>query len=196
MENQALQKTSNFLPQNYQLPDKTKQFMKIEPGDNVIRVLSAPLMGWVYFDKESKPHRRPYNAESKTLGDFTDEELKEGNVKRDENGNIEGSRHFWIMLVWDRKTNTPKILEITQVTIIRSLLNYLNSEDWGDLREFDVNIIRKGTGRFDTEFEVMPKPHKPLSEDVASVVKTLEDERLLDLNAIWKGDYPFQKYLF
>ena len=38
-----------FLPPQYKTPDRGKQFMKLEPGDNEIRVLSAPLYRLHYF---------------------------------------------------------------------------------------------------------------------------------------------------
>lgn len=186
----------NFLPKSYQLPDKSKQFMKIKPGDNVVRFLSNPLTGWVVFTEDKKPVRRPYDETSSTLGDFSREELEKMKAKKNDNGEFEGSRHFWIALVWDRNTNTPKILEITQITIIRALLNLFQDSDWGDLREYDVNIHREGTGQYDTEFSINPKPQKPLSGEIVETIEKLEENNLLDLQAIWKGEYPFEKYLF
>lgn len=188
--------TGNFLPKSYQLPDKSKQFMKITPGDNVIRFLSNPLTGWVVFTEEKKPVRRAYDEQSNTLGDFTREEMEEMKAKKNDKGEFEGSRHFWLGLVWDRSTNTPKILEITQITIIRKLVNLFNDSDWGDLRKYDINIHREGTGQYDTEFEVNPKPHKELTKEVIETIQKLEENNLLDLQAIWKGEYPFEKYLF
>ncbi|MCB0375569.1 MAG: hypothetical protein KDD04_06590, partial [Sinomicrobium sp.] len=150
-----------FLPQGYALPDRSKQFMKLEPGDNPVRILSGPVVGYVFFTEDKKPVRRPYDPDSRTLGDFTREELQKMNAKKNADGSFEGSRHFWMMLVWDRKTNSPKILEITQITIIKALYNLLEDKSWGDLRKFDINIHREGTGKFDTEFSVTPKPHQP-----------------------------------
>ncbi|MEM9686676.1 MAG: hypothetical protein AAF934_07115 [Bacteroidota bacterium] len=186
--------SSGFLPEAYVLPDRTRQFMKIEPGDNVIRILSGPLVGYVFFTEDIKPVRRPYDPNSRTLGDFTRAELEEMNAKRNEEGEFEGSRHFWMMLVWDRKTNSPKILEVTQITIIKALYRLLEDENWGDLRKYDINIHRKGTGKFDTEFAITPKPHQPVSKGILSLIKEFRSNGLLDLKAIWKGAYPFQKY--
>ena len=71
-----------------------------------------------------------------------------------------------------------------------------NDPDWGDLREYDINIQREGTGRFDTEFTIIQKPHKPLSKEIVKAIETLENNNLLDLSAIWRGEYPFEKYLY
>lgn len=192
----AVMNATEFLPDGYLLPDKSRQFMKLEPGDNPIRILSGPLVGYVFFTEDKKPVRRPYDPDSRTLGDFTREELVKMNARKNEEGNFEGSRHFWMMLVWDRKTNSPKVLEITQITIIKSLYNLLEDKNWGDLRRFDINIRREGTGRFDTEFNVSPKPHKALNKEVLKLMDELRQNGLFDLNAIWEGKYPFAKYVW
>ena len=187
---------SDFLPESYLLPDKSKQFMKITPGDNVVRFLSSPLTGWVFFNEDSKPQRRKYDPSINSLGDFSNEELIEAKCKRNSAGELEGSRHFWMALVWDFESDTPKILEITQITIIKSLVGLFNDADWGDLRGYNINVHRKGTGQFDTEFEVTPKPHKALPKKVTDVVEELTESALINLDAIWEGNYPFEKYLF
>ena len=189
MEAMTIKKNGSFLPDNYQVPDKAKQFMKLEVGDNPFRILSAPLLGWVFFNDENKPVRRGFDE-----GEFTIEELKVLKAKKNDKGEYEGSRHFWILLIWSYKHNAPKVLEITQISILKPLYSLINDEDWGDLRGYDININRVGAGKNDTEFTTMPKPHKPLSNEIEDLIANLEDKKLLDLNAIWKGEYPFQIY--
>lgn len=179
----------SFLPEAYQVPDKTKQFMKLEVGDNHFRILSAPLLGWVFFNEDNKPVRRSFDE-----GEYTAEELTEFKGKRNDKGEFEGSRHFWVMLIWSYKHKAPKILEITQISILKPLYGLINDEDWGDLRGYDINIKREGAGKTDTQFETVPKPHKPLSQEVQEVIKELEENDLIDLNAIWQGKYPFEIY--
>lgn len=191
-----LQTKNDFLPGAYQVPDKSRQFMKLEPGDNIIRILSAPLLGYVLFTDDRKPIRRQYDPENPTLGDFRREELPGLKAQKDENGNYQGSRHFWMMLVWDYKDYAPKILEITQQTIIRSLHNVIEDDDWGNPKNFDINIHRQGTGRFDTEFTVTPKPKKDVDDAITEAIIELQENNLLDLNKIWDGGYPFEKYLW
>ena len=179
----------SFLPKGYQLPDKSKQFMKLAVGDNVIRMLTHPLLGFVFFNEDNKPVRRPAD-----MGDFTPHELTDLKAKKDDSGNFEGSRHFWMMLVWSRKDKAPKVLEITQISILKPLYGIINDPDWGDPRDFDINISRIGTGKNDTEFTVTPKPHKPVDDHVQGVLKKLEEHNMLDLEAIWKNEYPFLTY--
>lgn len=183
------EKRGEFLPKEYQVPDKTKQFMKLAPGDNLIRVLSPPMLGWVVFTEDKKPVRRHIEE-----GEFSSKELNDMKAKRNEDGVFEGNKHFWVMLVWDYSAKAPKILEITQISIIKPLYGLLKDEDWGDLRDFDINIKREGTGKNDTTFEVTPKPHKKISEETKRCIDMLYEKNLIDLNAIWKGEYPFEIY--
>ncbi len=179
----------SFLPETYQVPDKAKQFMKLTPGDNLLRILSAPLLGWVFFTEDMQPIRRSFDE-----GEYTTEELMDLKGKKRESGEFEGSKHFWIMLVWDFEADAPKILELTQVSILKPLYGLISDEDWGDLRGYNVNIKREGTGKNDTSFEVVPKPKKILSKKIEETIKALDDNHLLDLNAIWQGKYPFEIY--
>ncbi len=197
MSNENQIQKGRFLPDNYQIPDKAKQFLKLDTGDNVIRFLSNPLMGWVFFSEDNKPVRRQYDATSPTLGDFSKEEMTELRAKIDkETGAFEGSRHFWLGLVWDTKTESPKILELTQSTILKPMYNLFTDKDWGDLRNYDVNIHKEGSTKNNTEYSISPKPAKPLSKDIIAVVEELEANNLLDLSAIWRNEYPFEKYLY
>lgn len=182
----------DFLPQGYKVPDKSKQFMKLVPGDNVIRILSSPLLGFCVFVKDGdgvKPFRRGIEE-----GDFNEHELEELSAKKNEKGDFEGGKHFWIMLVWDYAINAPRILEITQLSVLRPLYSLMENPKWPDLRDFDIVIKREGTGKNDTSFEVTPNPSEPLSNEIENCLHELEEKNLLDLNAIWKGDYPFQIY--
>lgn len=187
--NNALSTSSAFFPKNYTVPDKSKQFMKLALGDNEIRILSSPMLGYVLFSTENKPIRKQFH-----LGDFTKSEMIEFKAKKNEDGSYEGSRHFWIMLVWDFQENIPRILEITQTGILKSLFSYTEMEKWGDLRKFNVIINRVGSGKTDTEYAVTPNPHEELNPAIVAEINTLVETGMLDLEAIWRGEYPFENY--
>ncbi len=189
LDNKNIENRGSFLPEAYQVPDKTRQFMKLTPGDNLIRVLSAPLLGFVVFNEDKKPVRKDFEK-----GDFTKEEMEEHNAKKNEDGSYEGSKHFWIMLVWSYEYNAPKILEITQVSFLKPLNKLFNNEKWGDLRNYDIDITREGSTKNDTVFEVFPEPPSELVPEIRQTLKEMKDNNLLDLNAIWKGEYPFEIY--
>ena len=188
MENQI--QTNDFLPNDYKVPDKSKQFMKLKQGDNVIRVLLSPALGYVVFSTEKMPHRKNF-----TLGDFSPEELKQIGPKVDElTKEVESPKHFWMLAVWDYTDKVPKVLEITQISVIRALYQLSQDADWGDLRGFDINLHKEGSTKNDTTYTVTPKPPKPLTKEVSAVFEELQKKEVLNLDAIWEGKYPFALY--
>lgn len=58
-----------------------------------------------------------------------------------------------------------QILEVTQATIQSAIANLVSSQEWGNPREYDITVTRKGS-KLDTEYTVQPSPHKTLSEDI------------------------------
>lgn len=181
----------SFLPEGYTVPDKARQFMKLQNGDNLVRVLTSPLLGWVIFTEDKKPVRKEFIDGN---NNFTKDELIEFKAKKNEEGHIEAPKHFWMLLVWDFQTNSPKVLEVTQVSIIKKLHAYLKDEDWGDLREYNVNITRSGTNKNDTEYDVIAKPKKDLPEQAQKFVQEMKTKGLVNMAAIWEGQYPFELY--
>ena len=185
----ALSTENAFFPKDYIVPDKSKQFMKLALGDNEIRILSSPMLGYVVFSSDNKPIRKQFDQ-----GDFTKAEMVKYKAKKNEDGAYEGSRHFWIMLVWDFQENIPRILEITQTKILKPLFAYTEMKIWGDLRKFNININRVGSGKTDTEYTVTPHPHTELPPAIVDEINTLVETGMLDLEAIWRGEYPFENY--
>jgi hypothetical protein len=185
------EKEQNFLPLGYTLPDKARQFMKFREGDNNIRVLSQPLLGWVIFSEENKPIRKKFSD-----GNFTHTELEEFNAKKNKQGDFESARHFWILLVWEVDDDAPRILEITQVKVLKFLNTLIQSPKWGDLRQYEITINRTGTTKENTEYAVMPSPKEAFTPTIKKFLKEAKEDQLVDLEAIWKGNYPFENYLY
>lgn len=159
---------SNFLPENYEVPSNGGNYMKLEQGDNVFRILDNPIMGWEDW-KDDKPLR--YHMNSKPDAPVNPERA---------------IKHFWAMVVWNVKTEQIQILEITQSGIQKTIKNYVEDEDWGDPTAYDIKINREGE-KLDTKYTVTAKPHKPLAEEV----QKLFSDTKVNLNALYTGDDPF-----
>jgi hypothetical protein len=162
-----------FLPSDY-TPSAKGDFMRLSEGNNNIRVLSKPLIGKLFWvspegvvrdkgmgKKGDKPFRVKYNQS-------LPKEVSEGQTKE-----------FWALKVWDYKDKTVKILEITQASILRSLYEFVKDEKWGDLREYDINIKKEGSG-MDTKYFVMPSPPTLLAPEIK---EALEESRI-DLTSL------------
>ena len=191
MSEQLLAEQTDFLPTDYILPDASRQYFKPQPGDNPIRVLSSPILGYIVFTDENKPVRKRFEE-----GDFTNEELETVSAKKDNSGHFEGGKHFWSIIIWNNTEDRPQVWEVTQISILKKLNTLAKDPDWGDLRKFDLNINRTGSGKNDTDYDVISKPHKPIPKKVIETITGIEERGELDLEALWEAKPMFTSYKF
>jgi hypothetical protein len=144
--------------------------MKLQEGENKIRILSKPVIGWEDW-QEKKPVR--YKMDSRPLKPF------------DPNKPI---KHFWSFIVWNYAEEQIQILHLTQSTIRNCIEALCKDSDWGPPYFYDIKIIKKGEGK-ETEYMVNPLPHKPLSAQI----QTAFIERPCNLEAIFISADPFSK---
>ncbi len=89
----------NFLPKNYQAPNASNKYMKLEKGENKIRILSQPILGWEDWTLEQKPVRFRFDKKP----------AKSINAEKP-------VKHFWAFIVWNYIDEKIQILQITQAT--------------------------------------------------------------------------------
>jgi len=161
---------NDFFPDaDYKLPI-TSNYMRLVEGVNKFRVLSSAIVGYEYFGQDNKPvrSREPF----------------------DETPNIKtGGRvnHFWAFVVFNRIAERIQILEITQKSIMSQMKSYIDSPDWGNPKQYDLSIVRKGMTKNDTEYQVIPSPHKELESEI----KDKYEAMTINLDALYSGDDPF-----
>jgi len=159
-----------FLPEGYKPEPKSSNYLKLQDGDNSIRILGDSVVGWVdWIDK--KPQRTSIQA-PKPLPYDSEKPVKE----------------FWAFPVWNYKEEKVQILEITQSTIQDAIYNLDCSEDWGTPTGYDLTIKRSGK-ELDTKYLVTPKPPK----QVAEVISNAYMATLLNLEKLFTGEDPFVK---
>ncbi len=157
---------SNFLPDDYQAP--TGSYMKLLQGENRLRILSRPILGWEGW-KNKQPTR--FRLEEKPVTtDFDNQQVK----------------HFWAFVCWDYADGSVKICEITQAGIQKSIEALARDKDWGPPFEYDIKIVRKGES-LETEYTTNPVPHSPITQEMkdALIAKPVK------LDALFSGDDPF-----
>lgn len=158
----------SFLPENYESPKSSNFYMKIQEGENRIRILTRPVMGWEDWI-EKKPIR--FTMENKPLKSYDPKK---------------SVRHFWAFVVYNYIDLRIQILHITQATIRKSLEALCKDQDWGDPYAYDLKIIRSGEG-VDTEYTVNPVPHKPLDQ---AIIDMFYDQPC-NLEALFTNEDPF-----
>jgi hypothetical protein len=159
----------DFLPDDYEPPKNNTNYFKIQDGDNKLRILSKPILGWQDWGADNKPIR--YKMDNKPL--------KPRDVKKP-------IQHFWSFIVWDYSDNKIKIMHITQQTIRNMILNLTKNDEWGNPSFYDITINKKGSQQ-KTEYTVAPSPKKPLSIEMLRAFK----DTPINLNALFENGDPF-----
>lgn len=163
----------DFFPsEDYKMPD-TSNYLKLTEGSHKFRVLSSAVVGFKYFNTENHPVRSREEFESMPS------DIKKG----------ERIVHFWAFVVYNYETKRVQIMEISQKSIMKDMKAYIDNPDWGSPKKYDITINRKGTSKNDTEYTVMPSPHKEVDPEIVELYKSTE----VDLNKLFTGDDPFGK---
>ncbi|MEN8236153.1 MAG: hypothetical protein ABFQ95_01170 [Pseudomonadota bacterium] len=157
-----------FLPHDYEPPRSNSSYMKLQDGENKIRILSSPVLGWEEWI-DNKPVR--YNYDQKPDKWFDSERP---------------GRHFWAFIVWNYKEERIQIFHVTQASIRKELESLVRDDDWGDPFFYDVKINRSGKD-LKTKYSVNPLPHKVLADHVQQAF----EDHPCNLEALIMGEDPF-----
>lgn len=161
----------SFLPADYKSPNSSNGYMKLQDGENRIRILSKPILGWEdWHDK--KPVR--YAMHAKPARSYDEKKPM---------------KHFWAFIVFNYAEERIQVLHVTQASIRKAIENFAKDSDWGDPYAYDIKITRSGSG-MDTDYTVNPVPHKPVDSYIVSQFK----ENPCFLEALFVGEDPFSPF--
>ena len=159
----------SFLPATYEAPKSQGSYMKLQDGENRIRILTQCVFGWEDWTLDKKPVRyRMDNKPEKSI---------------DPKKPI---RHFWVMVVWNYKEECLSILEITQATVRERIQELSVDTDWGQPFGYDLKIIKSGKEIL-TKYVVNPMPHKSLDPSIKEIFM----EKPINLEAFFDNTDPF-----
>jgi hypothetical protein len=158
----------NFLPDGYEPPKTTSEnYMKKFPGENKIRILTSPVMGWEDWDDKT-PLRYRYNDKPETV--LSDQ----------------GIKHFWAFVVFNYAQERIQILNVTQAQIQNGISKLCSDSEWGSPFGYDIKIIQSGEKK-NTKYDVNPCPHKPIAEYILEQFEA----KPCQLEALFANDDPF-----
>lgn len=167
---------NDFLPKDYDVPVKSSNYMKFTDGENRLRILASPILGWEWWidttGDDGKKIRKPMRV------------VKKEDVPTEY---VDTAKHFWAMKVWNYQEKSVQILELTQATIQKPLRALAKDEDWGSPFGYDIVVTRTGKD-LDTEYQVQPKPAKKLDEAIQEIC----DNVPVKLGKLYEGGDPFQ----
>lgn len=171
--------TDQFLPSDYKVQSPNSGYMKLEEGDNRVRILTKPLLGFELWINQ-KPRR------IRMTGAFTQEDLDKADVSS-YTGKKRSPAHFWAMTVWNYAEKKVQILQLNQVSIQREIANLSNDPDWGSPLDYDISINKREENSI-VKYSVTPKPKKELMPDVKQIIK----DTPVNLDALFDGGNPFE----
>lgn len=158
----------NFLPADYKSPILSNNYLKMNDGENRIRILSQPIMGWEDW-KDNKPVR--YTLNEKPIQSID----KEKPIK-----------YFWAFIIYNVIENQIQIMQVTQNTIIKSIESLCKDVDWGNPYHYDIKIRKSGKG-METQYVTSPVPHKPIDP----IVIDMFHAKPCNLQAMFTANDPF-----
>ena len=165
-----METNNEFLPKDYELPSSGGAYFKPKQGDNKVRILTSPVIGWVDWDKSDPQNPKPLRfamSEKPTQA-------------------LDKIKHFWAVVVWSYSANQIQVWEITQSSIQDAIKNLSSDSDWGTPLEYDLNINRTGES-LETSYLVNPKPKTPVTQEIIDdFTKTP-----VNLIALFNGEDPF-----
>jgi hypothetical protein len=153
----------SWLPEGFEEPKSDSSYFKPQDGENKIRILSQPIIGWEDWNG-SKPVRFRYSKKPKSSIDPAKE-----------------MRLFYTFIIWDYAVEKVKIYSVTQATIRKKLAALSKDDEWGAPYFYDIKIIRTGKDKL-TDYQINPCPHKPVPEMIkqAFISKPCYLEALFD----------------
>lgn len=158
----------SFLPENYEAPKASNQYMKLQDGENRIRILSRAVTGWEDW-QDKKPLRFEMSNKPQKPLDPT-----------------KPIKHFWAFIVYNYNESRIQILELTQATIRKSIEALSKDEDWGMPYDYDIKIVKVGEN-INTEYAVNPVPHKIIDKSIVDAFNASK----CNLDALFEGADPF-----
>jgi len=160
----------SFLPADYKSPNANNNYMKLVEGENKIRILTSPILGW-----EDWENNRPIRFR------MEDKPLKSIDPKKP-------IRHFWAFVVFNYATEEIQILHIVQATLRKQIQMLCDDADWGSPFFYDIKIIKQGKS-ISTEYMVNALPHKPTADYIINQF----NEKPCNLEALFDSADPFDK---
>lgn len=162
---------NDFFPEaDYKIPE-TSNYMKFNrEGEFTFRILSSAIVGYEYF--------KPDNSVVRSRTPFEDTP----GIKSDGKVN-----HFWAFVVYNYEAKRIQVMELTQKTIMTPLKALIDNPKWGNPKNYDITVTRKGMSMNDTEYAIMPNPHSVVEPDIVNKYESM----IVDLNALYSGGDPF-----
>jgi len=155
-------------------------YLKITEDAQEFRILTSPVIGWEYFRADGD---KVTPVRQRDEFDWVPSDSKDGSKPKE----------FWAFPIWNHTLGKVQIAEITQQSIKKEILKYVQDEEnWGDPKKYDFRIFRTGKGK-ETRYTLAPLP-KSKFESEADEKWAFELAKPINLEALFSGDDPFKPF--
>lgn len=146
-------------------------FMSLEEGSNVVRLISSPYQFYIHWTKDATDSTRKVRC---ALNDCPLCQRGEKATAR------------WYVAVINRKNDKPSVLEMGP-QIFKQIVGLSKKKKWGDPKRYDIDIERQPKGS-QPLYVVSPEPKEPLSDEEKAMVKEFAENT--DLNKMVVAPSP------
>lgn len=169
-----------FLPDDYQSPKASGRYTRLQDGDNIrLRILTSPVMFWEFWSQDNKPIRYAYAPGAI--------------VSAPANAKDHKGKFVWAVVIYNYSTKQTEVWSISQVSIRKSLEEYIKDEDIGNPKNYDIKVSRSGSG-METGYPITPLLK---NENTQAMSKDILDEAAkINLKALITNDNPFEATQF
>lgn len=169
------------LPNDYELKQTTIwwNYFKITDEPQEFRILTSPIIWYEYFKETEDWKIRPVRQK---------EVFKETPWIRSDST----PKEFRAFVVWNHWLKKIQIMELTQKTIMKSIVELTKSVDWSDPKQYDMSIVKSWKGK-ETKYSITPLPKSRFTDD-EEWNKALEEAEWVRLEALYDWDDPFNPF--
>lgn len=133
-------------------------FTNLKEGSNQVRVFTKPYQFIVHWVKDASGVNRKIKCAVNNCP-----LCKKG----------EKTQYRWYVGVIDRSADQAKILEFSS-QVYKGIKDYVSDPDWGDTKQYDINIKRGPKGA-QPLYTVVGKPKKPLTGDEKEMIANFNE---------------------
>ena len=174
--------TNTRLPTDYKLQENSSggNYLKITEDAQEFRILASPIVGWEYFKTDGD---RVAPVRQKEAFDGIPSDAKDDSKPKE----------FWAFPVWNHTLGKLQIMEITQVSIKKEILKYVqDAENWGDPKKYDFRIWRTWKWK-ETRYSLNALPKSKFDSE-SDEQWAFELAKWVNLEALFDGEDPFKPF--
>lgn len=166
------------LPEWYEFKEATTwNYFKIKEEAQSFRILTSPIVWYEYFKESADWKVKP--VRQKQPFTWTPEDSSKWQAPKE----------FWAFVIYNHTEKRIQIMELTQRTLMKTIVDLSKSKDWWDPKMYDFEVSRTWKGT-DTKYTLTPLPKSRFEND-SEWNNALKEAEEVKLEELFDGGDPF-----